>query len=96
MNTPIGTRVRENLGLGLSDKELLLALNEWKLNNHDYLLAIDYYKAIERNIFGEGYRAAGKNVLVTDCPYPENTPYNSEWFRGYDDYNDNHFGDIIH
>jgi len=97
----IGKRVYQ-LPRGLSDSALLLLLNEWKLNNTDYMLAVDYYTAFERKIHAEGYKAASKNQLVTDCPYPENTPqytetlpHHEEWMRGYHEWNDNHFGDII-
>ena len=37
-------RVKENLPIGLSDKALALALNNWELSFTDFQKAIDFYK----------------------------------------------------
>ena len=37
-------RVTENLPVGLTDKALSLALNNWELNFEDFKAAVDYYK----------------------------------------------------
>ena len=94
MNQELAKRVFEGLPRGLDDKSLVMALNNWGLNAEDYMWAVDYYKAINGTCYKDGYEAAKANKLVTNCPYPEDTPYEDEWLRGYHEWNDNNFGDI--